>query len=265
MDKEKLIQHIEDPVLKQAMIKVLDKAQTVLKSHEIKATDFLTPHQVQYGKKLLATLHGISCYSTGGYEGAERQVLVIFPDYLDESSVEAPIVALEATGSTQFHSINHRDYLGSILGLGLKREKIGDFLLHEEDQKHFCHMVLHEELKDFILFNLEKVGNVKVDLKEIALDTIIPPEIKYQEFVSNISSLRLDAVLGGGFKLSRSDAQSLISKEFVSVNWETIKKNFYETSEGDVISVRGKGRIHIVSIGGTTKSGRIKITMKKPI
>ncbi|WP_026476419.1 YlmH family RNA-binding protein [Alkaliphilus transvaalensis] len=265
MDKEKLLQHVEDPLLKQALIRILDKVQMVLKNHEVKATDFLTPFQVKYAKNILTSLHGINFFSTGGHLQAERQILVIFPDYLDETMVEVPIVALEARGNINFNSINHRDYLGAILGLGLKREKIGDIILHQNEQQHFCHIIIHEELKDYILFQLEKVGNIKVTLKEIPICSITPPAVKYQEMVGNVASLRLDSVLGLGFKLSRTEAQNLIAKEYVSVNWETIKRNFTEVSEGDVISVRGKGRVEILSIGGTTKSGRVKITFRKPI
>ncbi len=265
MDRDKLIQHIEDPLLKQAMIKVIDKVQAVLKSHEVKATDFLSPFQANYAKNILKSIDGISYYSTGGYLEAERLVLVIFPDYLDETVVEAPISVIESRGSTQFHSINHRDYLGAILGLGLKREKLGDLILHQEENQHYCHIILHEELRDYVLFNLEKVGNIKVFLREIPFDDIKPTVTKYQELTGNIASIRLDSVLGLGFKISRTEAQNIIAKEYVSVNWETIKKNFYEVTEGDVISVRGKGRIEIVSIGGVTKSGRIKMTIKKPL
>lgn len=265
LDRERITQHIDDSQLKQVIMKVLDRVEVVLRKHEIKATDFLTPHQIKKTVGILEGIEGISYIETGGYEGAERKLLIIFPEYLVATDVEIPLKALETRGNIQFNRISHRDYLGAILGLGLKREKIGDMLLHQEGNYHFCHIIVHEELKDFILFNFEKVGNVGVSVKEISLNNIKPNVIEYKESSGSVASLRLDAIIGLAFKLSRTDAQGYIARELVTVNWEVIHKNFYEVAEGDMISVRGKGRMEVLSIDGLTRSGRVRIVYRKPI
>lgn len=265
LDREKLTQHVDDPLTRQILVKVLDKVESVLRKHEVKVTDFLTPHQIKLASDMVRILEGISYFETGGYEGAERRVIVLFPDYLEPAHIEIPLGVLEARGSSQFTHVSHRDYLGAILGLGLRREKVGDLLLHQEGNKHFCHMIVHEELQDYILYHFQKVGNVSVSLKEIPLTQIKPPEIEYREASGSVASLRLDAVIGLGFKLSRADAQAFISKELVSVNWEVIGRNYHEVASGDHISVRGKGRMEILSVEGTTRSGRLRIAYRKPI
>lgn len=264
LDKEKMLQHIEDPLNRQQMVRLLDRVEGVLKHYEVKATDFMTPYQMKLGMDILRGIDGIGFIATGGYPGAERQVLVIYPDYYTEDQVPLPIKALEARGNTQFNQVTHRDYLGSLLALGIKREKVGDILLHGEGNQHFCHMIVLEELKDYIQFNLEKVGRVSVTLKEIPLDGVKPQEIAFQEGSATVASLRLDAVISQAFKVSRSDAQGLISRELVTVNWEPIQRASYQVEPGDLISVRGKGRLEIVSIEGNTRSGRIRISYRKP-
>lgn len=265
LDREKITQHVEDPQVRQVLVKVLDKAEAVLRKHEVKMTDFLTPYQIKMATNMLSTLSEIDFLVTGGYDGAERCVMIIYPDYLDPLQLDIPLVALETRGTSQFRQVSHRDYLGAIMGLGIRREKIGDIILHQEGNHHFCHIILHEELRDYIGFHLEKVGSTGVSLKEIPLTQIKPPLIEYKEGAGTVKSLRLDAVIGLGFKLSRADAQSFISRELVSVNWEVIPRNHYEVAPGDNISVRGKGRMEILSVEGSTRSGRIRIIYRKPI
>jgi len=264
LNKEEMLQHIDDPLMKQQMVRLLDRAEGVLRNYEIKATDFMTPYQIKLGMEILKGVDGIGALASGGYPGAERQVLVIYPDYYGEDQVSIPLRALEARGNTQFNQVSHRDYLGSLLGLGIKREKVGDILLHGEGNQHFCHMIVLEELKEYIQFNLEKVGRLSISLKEISLEGIKPQEVHYQEGSATVASLRLDAVISQGFKISRADAQTLVSRELITVNWEPIQRAAYHIAPGDIISVRGKGRLEILAIDGNTRSGRIRITYRKP-
>lgn len=261
IDKEVYTRHIQDEQIRNLAVNVLDKVEIVLNKHEIKSTDFLTPQQAKYINELLLPFDGIQSICTGGYDGAERKIIIIIPEYLDISSVDIPISAIEATGNTQFFSVSHRDYLGSLMGLGLKREKIGDIIINENR----CQIIVRNELKDYILFHFNKVGNLSVRVREIQLDDICPAEVEYKYIRGNVASLRLDAVLSLGLKISRSQAQTIISKELVSVNWEVIKKGTHEVVLDDVISIRGRGRLIVDSIGKLTKSGRITIQLKKPI
>lgn len=261
LDKEKLLEHVQEQTLRDVMLKILDKADGVLKRHDVKSTDFLTPYETKAACDLLNGIQGIKYIVTGGYEEAERKALVLFPDYLDEYTVDTPIVAFEIKSTSQFEHLDHRDYLGAILGMGLKREKIGDIIVHNNT----CQVVVNSGLKDYILYNLSKVGNASVKVKELKLDEITPSQIEYKQINGNVASLRLDAVLSLAFKVSRTEAQSLISKERVSINWMQVTKTSYEVMEKDIISLKGKGRVIIASIEGKTKSERIVIKLHKPI
>lgn len=261
MNKEIYLQHVQEEGLKILLVKILDKVEIVLKNHEVKTTDFLNPYEVKVTTKILRNFQDVNYIVAGGYDSAERSIIIMFPDYLQLDDIDIPLTALEITGNLKFKTLNHRDYLGSILSLGIKREKIGDILIHDD----CCQLIVQNDLKDFLKFNLQKVSNTTIAIKEIDIEDIMAVEINYTNISGTVASLRVDSILGLGFKVSRSEAQSLISKERVYINWGITTKKFQEISVDDVISVRGKGRIIIEDIQGTSRSGRIHVKLKKPI
>ena len=149
--------------------------------------------------------------------------------------------------------LTHKDYLGGILGLGIKRSKVGDILVHEAHTD----IILKEEISGFIQINLEKIGNRKVTIEEITSSQLEEPEIFYKEIKKTLSSYRLDVYLSAAYNLSRQESLSLIKSGYVKVNWEPINKNSKELIIGDIISVRGYGRSILHSVEGVSKKGRI--------
>ena len=168
-----------------------------------------------------------------------------------------PKTYFEIEGNFKFKSISHRDYLGALLNLGIKREKIGDIIIHD----NFCQVVVSEDICDFIIINLEKVSKNKVKVKEITVKDIIESEQNFKEISFTVSSLRLDSVIGGVYNLSRSESLKLIKGEKVHVDYEKIISPSKEIKTNSLISVRGHGRA-IIEIGDMTKKGRIKIRAK---
>jgi len=156
-------------------------------------------------------------------------------------------------------SVSHRDYLGSLIGLGIKREKIGDILIKDEH----CLVIVENDVADYIKYNLEKVGNIKVELDYVGLDSLQAREQKVKEIRTTVASLRLDSVASAGFGMSRSKVQEYIRAEKVNLNWETTTSLKKSVKEGDLISIRGKGRVLVQEIGGTTKKDRISVYLKK--
>ena len=222
MEKLRLTAHINDIELKNKMYKEIKNAKDILNSE----TDL--KYKVD-----------------GGYQNAERQLIYIFPYYMEEDDIESNLKVIQIEGNFKFKSISHRDYLGALLNLGIKREKIGDIIIHD----NFCQVVVSEDICDFIIINLEKVSKNKVKVKEITVKDIIESEQNFKEISFTVSSLRLDSVIGGVYNLSRSESLKLIKGEKVHVDYEKI------------ISVRGHGRA-IIEIGDMTKKGRIKIRSK---
>ncbi len=259
IDKDKYTQHIQDQEAKERVVRSLGKVEGVLKSHDIRWTEFLTPYEQQQVIGVINSFQELSYRSEGGYQGAERQVITIFHDYLPRETVPSSVALVKIENKNRFKTLSHRDYLGSVLNLGLKREKIGDILVHPQ----YCHMIVDREIRDYIRFQLEKVGNAPVEVQPDDLKNLDIPEEAVKEIRGSVSSLRLDAVLGLGCKLSRKDAQSLIKKGDVKVNFQVALKVGQELNEGDRISAKGFGRINICTLGEKTKSGRMKIKLEK--
>jgi RNA-binding protein YlmH len=257
LDKDKYIEHIKDKDQVLNMRKVLDKIEIVLDKHMVQSTDFLDPYERRLAKSILNRFMEISYEELGGIQEAERKVILIYPDYYNYDDIDIPINSLSIEANTEKNS--HRDFLGSILNLGINREKIGDILIHED----YVQLVVKKEISDFILISLERVGKEKVNVKEISLDDLSPGNvIKYKDITTTISSLRLDALISGSWNLSRNDSQRLIETGRVKVNWEPIDKSSKEVLEGDLISVKGYGRFILNSIEGVSKKGRIRVKFR---
>lgn len=259
IDKEKYTQHIQDQEAKERVIRALGKIEGVLKSHDIRWTEFLTPYEQEQVIGIINSFQEITYKTEGGYQGAERQVITIFHDYLPADTVPPSIIVVKINNKNRFKTLSHRDYLGSVLNLGLKREKIGDIVVHES----YCHMIVDKEMGEYIRFQLQKVGNAPVDVEMDEFDNIEKPEEATKEIHGSVSSLRLDAIISLGCKLSRKDAQTLIKKGDVKVNFQEASKMAQELEDGDRISAKGFGRMTLHSLGKQTKSGRIKIMLEK--
>ena len=252
LDREKYISHIQDNNRLIEMRQILDKIEIVMNKHLVESTDFLDPYSRLLAKSIMDQFSEIDYIEQGGLKEAERQIITIYPDYYYLEDADLNLVALRLKGN--FHSLSHRDFLGSILGLGINRSKIGDILIHED----FTDIIVKKEISSFIEYNLEKVGNNKVDIEEIQLEDLIPGEISYKEIHKILSSYRLDVYISGTYNLSRQESTSLIKSGNVKVNWEPIDKISKEIEVGDIISIRGYGRSIFHSIDGLSKKGRIK-------
>ncbi|KPU28393.1 RNA-binding S4 domain-containing protein [Caloranaerobacter sp. TR13] len=257
MNKAKYLEHIKDPEQIIIMRKILDKIEKVLKNHEIVYTDFLDPYQRRLSNSILNRFSDLNYFEEGGLKEAERKSIIIYPFYLNKKDIENPIGSIKIIGNFK-KKLNHRDYLGSILGLGIKREKIGDIYLHDD----FTQIVLHKEILDFIKLNLSKVGNQSVQVEEINLSEVKQGKIEYIEKYVTVSSLRVDNVISAVYDISRSKCLIYFNQNRVKVNWEPIKQPFRLVDEADIISVKGKGRFLIYKNSGKTKKGRYKLIIK---
>lgn len=258
MDKLTLTNHIKDIDLKNKMFKVIDKANRCLKNYDIRYTEFLNPYEVNNAISILNSFNDLKYSFDGGFDGAERCVVSIYPHYMEHDDVEAGIKFLLVEGNFKFKSISHKDYLGAILNLGIKREKIGDIIIHDD----FCQVVVDKEICDFLIINLEKVSRNTVRVTEISRDELVMSEPKYKEKSMTVQSERLDCVISAVYDISRQDSQKYINSSKVNVNFECISSKTRSIKSGDLISVRGKGRIEIEDIGEQTKKGRLKLKVR---
>ncbi|ADH61147.1 RNA-binding S4 domain protein [Thermoanaerobacter mathranii subsp. mathranii str. A3] len=241
MDKEFTASRFEDII------------KSVLKSKRVKYTDFLSPSEQKIFEKTILKYRqqDINYNLEGGYPFAERKIAIIYFDFLQPE--DTPICAVRIEGN--FSNLSHRDVLGSLLGLGIRRQKIGDIIVKEDK----CDILLHKDVESYVLMNFFKVGKEKVRVSSIDLKDVMEPEIRYKDIFSTVASLRVDSVAAAGFGISRTKASQLIKSGLLQINWEYTDDPSSEVKEGDVISLRGFGRIRLEEVRGNTKKGRVSV------
>lgn len=254
----KKVAKIEDKLL---ISKILDKAVKSEYVKEFMHSDFLDPYQRKIIGRALQDCEEINYTFYGGYEEAERMIVVFSPNFVPLEHDFFDIVKIIHIDLKHRDSLTHRDYLGALMSLGIKREKIGDILVREES----CDIIILTEISEYIRYNLDKIGNVKVDSEVKDADEINIPAARVKEIKATVASLRLDCIASAGFGISRSKIAELIKAERVHLNWEATDSLTKQVQEGDTLSIRGKGRVVLEKIVGNTKKGRIGLVIKKLI
>lgn len=191
----------------------------------------------------------------GGFEGAERQI-ACFGDKEDlgyEPVLPVCCILVSPLMQKFADDLTHRDFLGSVLGLGIKRETIGDIVIKNNMGYIFC----LETVSDFIVENLKKVRHTSVKCEKV---TDTPEEVNHEgeERFIIVASLRLDVIIAEVYKLSRSECNNLFMAKKVFVNGKLTENNSHKIKAGDIISVRGFGRFNWLGSSGETKKGRLK-------
>lgn len=205
------------------------------------------------------TLKNADCRTSfyGGYETAERVMLGCFPDWLEEDSF--PISALTFK-FRENDTLSHRDFLGSLMALGIKRETVGDILTEQGRAVIF----VTDEICDYIKNQVTKIGRIGVTVTE-GYTLPLPKGDELAEFTDTAASDRIDCVISALCGFSRTKALEAIDYGIVTINSVPVNKPTKSVSEGDIISVRGKGRFLIGSLNDRTKKNRIIINYKKYI
>ena len=255
---EKIAKNPEDRVL---LAKIWDKINAGIRKNIPANTTFLTLREVDMCKYLFGNMDGL--FPFGGYDGAERQMLVYLPEYLEKDALyeeDAPLVCLRAT-FFDGDSPSHRDFLGALIGSGIARETIGDICVG----KGQCDFFVTAEIAPYILQNFTGAGRTKVHLEQIPLSEVSVPEPETKEIRDTVASVRLDSVISSGFRVGRSAAAQYISAGRVAIDGLPCEKPDKAVDEGVKISVRGLGKIKLRSINGQTKKGRISIIIDRYI
>ena len=255
MDKREQIARMaqtkEDEIL---LARVYERITSAAARNIPAATAFLSKREQMLAAELL---RGQDFVFFGGPAMAEREVCCYVPEYLDESWLtgdEGPIAAVRAVyfaGDT----LTHRDFLGALMGCGIKRETIGDIYVAEGR----CDFLVTRDILPYVLQNLTDAGRTRLHLEQIPLSALEAPEQKTKQIRGTVSSLRLDGVVAEGFALSRSRAAEVITAGKTELNYTLCTKPDRLVAEGDVISVRGLGKMRLEAVGGNTKKGRISI------
>ncbi len=244
--------------------RILDKADRCRTRSTPEYTDFLTPAEqadVQDALRFYGDLRYVFC---GGYENAERKICFFLPDWMEEEFLTPDLDGVLTAVSADLRrtsGVSHRDVLGSLMGLGLVREKLGDILIDDDEAQ--C--VLLKSTADIVISQWESIGRYGVSVQERPLSElrVQPPQLRH--ITDTVAALRLDSVLSSGFSISRSRAAELISGGKAAINHRECLKADKTVAEGDILTCRGLGKCILRTVAGQSKKGRIIIHIDRYI
>ena len=235
-----------------------DFVQSVLKYKSAKFSHFISPHELAVFRNSYRMPADVTCMIYGGTDDAERVILGFFPDFMEPDKTDFPIVPVLIKNLS---GCNHRDVLGAVLGLGIKREMVGDIYFNGDHAVIMCEM----NAADYILYNLKTVGRKKVETEECPYDLNCQIKHEFREFDVIVSSMRLDAIVSAVAGMGRSESSRHILQDNVNVNFTVENNPDKKLNPGDVVSIRHHGRFVVEDIAGKTKKDRIVLKIKKYI
>lgn len=252
-NREKILRSAENTEDRLLFSKLIDRISSTEQKGYTTYYGFLDPRQQMLLKRLEPEVT-VPFLLYGGYPEAERQ-MVAFYERMPEPD-DFPISVLEGK-TREMTSLSHRDFLGSLMGLGLKREKIGDILLGETVKIVVC-----REVADYILLHLKRIGNRNIHM-DYFTGTLSAPERKEKTIRDTVASLRLDSICASAFGISRSSAGKLIQQQKVFVNYERKDDVSHLLKGGEILSAKGYGKAEFAQIEGKSRKDRYIIVIKK--
>ena len=266
MQKQEIIKKYPEQEDKLLVSKLLDKISERDMKNNIVITDFLNIHEKAIVKEILQKEDVQNYIFSGGYEEAEREVLVLFPEKLEkeyvQTQIENMISIVRITLPKYNATYTHREYLGRIMKLGIKREKIGDIIVGENG----ADVIVIKEIGNFLkqeLANLTRFSKSMIEIKSI--NEIKNQTTKVEEISIIVPSYRIDAIIGEVLRISRSKVSNIIDEERVFINGSLCKKGGKFVKIGDKITVRGKGRFEIGEELGSTKKDNVRVKIYRYI
>lgn len=239
--------------------KLKEMATTCTFGHRILFTYFLNDRECFVAEQFLSKQKDIGYCFYGGYIHSERQVLCVFSLSVDKSEIDFPICCFEATYPKQFQ-LGHRDFLGALMSLNLKRELIGDIVILNDEG--IAYLFVHKNAQYIVGSELDKVARVGLRLSQINLPELEDPREKTQE-KTVVASMRLDCIVGAFSKVSREKASDLIRQGLVFLNYQETEKSSKSVQTGDILTIRGQGKFIIGEISGTSKKGKLHLQYLK--
>ena len=242
-DREKILRYFSatGEEAKDMAIRLLDIADSVDRGRPFAVGPFMSPFAAQVGQTIAAHMKTVAVKTSGGYHEAER-IRVAFARNDYDGPVDFGLTALKVTWDDRYR----------LIGLGIDRAVLGDILM----QGAGCQIVADSSMAEWIKRNFLKVAMVSVQIEEISLEELEPPKKTAREVRATVASLRLDAVGAAGFGISRSKMVQCVESGRTEINWQPVKSASQTVKAGDVISIRGKGRIEIREVTGMSRKGR---------
>ena len=245
--------------------KLIDKIRFCETKNKIQTTDFLDEMEQKLLENFLKSQKISNYFFTGGFEEAERKILVIYTekltDIIQNINLNEYINSIRIILPNEMQGeYTHKNYLGGLMKLGISREKIGDILVDDKG----ADILLMPEMLKFLITNIPNLIRFsKSKIEQISLKNLRKIEIKMQTIKITVASMRLDNIVSELAKCSRGKASEILETERVLVNYEIISKPSKEIKENDIVTIRGKGRFTIKRVAGNSKKGRIFVEVEK--
>jgi RNA-binding protein YlmH len=257
-EREKILRYYRASGDAEIAARLVDLAEATARSRKYRVSEFLDPYGLSIAETVAAHFERLKLVAEGGYPGAER-VKAAFVDEDFPGTLDFALAALDINVDVRYYQISHRDVLGAVLGLGLKREVIGDIIMGGRG----CQLICEESIAEFINRNLVKIGAATVEIEPLPLSSIAPREERVKEIRTTVASLRLDVIAAAGFGTSRTRMTEEIAADKLKVNWKDAKNAAQSVKPGDILSMRGRGRVEVCEVLGQTKKGRFSIFLKR--
>ena len=220
---------------------------------------FLNMHEQAVLSTVLVGKRKLNYRFFGGYEQSERSILAVADNSDTIEDYYFPIAGITFRYKSEF-SLTHRDFLGAVMALGIKRETIGDILVADG----FAVMFVKEEIRDYLITQIRQIGKVGI-ISGIwnGNPNDLPVKKDFEPLHCTVSSARLDSIVSAIVPLSREKSAAIIRQGAVFLNSMQINDVSRSVKSGDIISIRGKGKFRIEEFSGITKKGRLKAVVKK--
>ncbi|KZK05522.1 hypothetical protein AB996_1810 [Lactococcus cremoris] len=226
-------------------------------SYSVISTSFLNPRQVEI-LKTLANKRKLQIFSSGEVVESELVKIILAPNFYMLDKGDFDIALLEISYAFKFIQISHSQVLGTFLGqAGVKRQELGDIIVTNTKIQVFVSKHLVESFKV-----IEKIGRAEVKINEISLTDLVKETDKSINEVVLVDSLRVDKMIAVAFKMSRNIATNMLESKKVKINYLEIDKKDFSVGIGDLISVRGFGRIKILGLLNLTKKGKQRVEIE---
>ena len=251
-----------------------DKFQRFRDYYVMGNSDFLALEQQSMLAGFMRTARREGAFFYGGYSDAERRMVVFMPDYTEVASEEdvaeyfrnnpedCPLAVLDIKiPPAERGMLSHRDYLGALMGEGIKREKVGDIIVSENGAQ----IVVAKEMAEYLQQNYRQAGRVSLAAKIVQISELNTGEVKIEHEKFTVPSPRLDNIVSGAFNAARKDAAEAILRGRVFVNGVEVSKPDYVLKGGEKVVLRGKGKIIYKGESGTSRKGKTYVEIVKYI
>lgn len=260
MNKEQILKTFSDED-KHLISKIIDDIELCFDIEYIVYSNCFYPPSIWMKLTELSDYIGIKILTFGLNEEAEKKLLGFYPKKidLDLSSSNPDIIFFEIDGRNKFNTLYHKDFLGALMSLSIKRELIGDLVVKE----NICYGVTTADIFKIIKESLDSIGKVPVEIYEVSNEVI--PKTEFKFITITVSSSRIDAVIAELGNISRNEAVSKIESGEALLNYRICKDKSFSLKKGDVITIRKKGKFIFQDELGENKKGKLKLNFKQLI